>query len=110
MLGLMQFEEAMHNATNMARDLQVHNPETEGERLLAKALQDVLNNLNLAMQAFRGYPSAPEKHKHLGYAISGTRTAWFIALAKDERDERLADRIRALRDHIVGAQRIDSDW
>ena len=110
MLGLMQFEEAMHNATSMARDLQVYNPETEGDRLLAKALQDVLDNLDLAMQAFHGYPSAPEKRKRLRYAMSGTRTAWFIALAKDEPDERVANRIRTLRDHIVRAQRIDSDW
>ena len=110
MLGLMQFEEAMRNATRMAHGLQIYGPETEGDRLLAKALQDVLGNLDQAMRAFNRYPNAPEKHNRLGYAINGIRTAWFIALAKDEPDKLMANRIQTLRDQIVRAQRIDSDW
>ena len=106
MIGLIQIEQAIANAILLAKDLQIYGPETEGERMLAQALQGIFSDLDRAMQAHHGDPFSPERRKRLVAAIRGTYAAWFIALSKDNPSEPLADRILELRSQIVHARRV----
>ena len=65
--------------------------------MLAQALRGIFSDLDRAMKVFHGDPSAPERHRRLDAAIRDTHAARFIALAKDEPNERLANRIEELR-------------
>ena len=107
---LAQFEEVTANAIGQARNLRVHNPETEGDRMLSTALQNVYTNLEQASQAFRAHPSMPAKHEHLENAFRYADAAWFVSLAKDNTSKPVADRIKQLRDLISRAKSMDSDW
>ena len=106
MIGLIQVEQAIASAISIAQDVQIYDPENEGERILAKALRGIFSDLDRAMKVFHGHPSAPERHRRLDSAIRSTHAARFIALAKAEPNEQLANRIEELRERIARARRM----